>query len=115
MRWNYKEAFSFETRKAEAEEIRRKYPDRVPVIVEKAPKALLGDIDKNKFLVPSDMTIIQFMYVVRKRLGMTPELALFLLVNGTLTPTSTTMGALYEEYKEEDSYLYVAYSDQSTC
>ena len=38
MKWTYKEEHPFEKRKVEGEKIRRKYPDRVPVIVEKAPK-----------------------------------------------------------------------------
>ena len=39
MKWQYKEEHPFEKRRAEGEKIRRKYPDRVPVIVEKSPKA----------------------------------------------------------------------------
>ena len=35
-------------RKAEALRIKEKYPDRVPVIVEKARKSDIPDIDKNK-------------------------------------------------------------------
>ena len=33
----FKQEYSFEERKAEGERIREKYPDRIPVIVEKAP------------------------------------------------------------------------------
>lgn len=33
MKFNYKEEYSFETRKNEGEKIRRKYPDRVPVSI----------------------------------------------------------------------------------
>ena len=47
------EEHPFEKRRAEGEKIRRKYPDRVPVIVEKSPKARIGDLDKKKYLVPS--------------------------------------------------------------
>merc|ERR1712029_1155240 len=36
MKWQYKEEHPFEKRRAEGEKIRRKYPDRVPVIVEKS-------------------------------------------------------------------------------
>jgi len=38
----------FERRQAEAERIREKYPDRIPVIVEKAERADIPDIDKKK-------------------------------------------------------------------
>jgi len=35
MNWTYKEENKFEKRRAEGEKIKRKYPDRIPVIVEK--------------------------------------------------------------------------------
>lgn len=35
MTWTYKEENKFEKRRAEGEKIKRKYPDRIPVIVEK--------------------------------------------------------------------------------
>lgn len=60
MKWAYKEENTFEKRRAEGEKIRRKYPDRIPVIVEKVPKSKLQDLDKKKYLVPSDLTIGQF-------------------------------------------------------
>jgi GABA(A) receptor-associated protein len=50
MKWNYKEENPFEKRRAEGEKIRRKYPDRIPVIVEKAPKSRLRDLDKKKWV-----------------------------------------------------------------
>uniref|UniRef100_A0A8C7AUQ4 Uncharacterized protein n=1 Tax=Neovison vison TaxID=452646 RepID=A0A8C7AUQ4_NEOVI len=53
------EEHPFEKRRSEGEKIRKKYPDRVPVIVEKAPKARIGDLDKKKYLVPSDLTVGQ--------------------------------------------------------
>jgi len=37
-----------EKRQAEATRIRDKYPDRIPVIVEKAEKSDIPDIDKKK-------------------------------------------------------------------
>merc|ERR1739845_41879 len=86
----------FEKRRAEGEKIRRKYPDRVPVIVEKSPKARIGDLDKKKYLVPSDLTVGQFYFV-----------------NNVIPPTSATMGSLYQEHHEEDFFLYIAYSDES--
>jgi hypothetical protein len=48
-----------EKRKSEAERIRAKYPDRVPVICEKADRSDIPDIDKKKYLVPADLTVGQ--------------------------------------------------------
>merc|ERR1712006_10760 len=90
MKWQYKEEHPFEKRRAEGEKIRRKYPDRVPVIVEKSPKARIGDLDKKKYLVPSDLTVGQFYFLIRKRISLRPEDALFFFVNNVIPPTSAT-------------------------
>jgi len=113
MKFQYKEEHAFEKRKAEGEKIRKKYPDRVPVIVEKAPKARIGDLDKKKYLVPSDLTVGQFYFLIRKRIHLRPEDALFFFVNNVIPPTSATMGSLYQDHHEEDFFLYIAYSDES--
>uniref|UniRef100_A0A8P0P8H6 GABA type A receptor associated protein like 1 n=2 Tax=Canis lupus familiaris TaxID=9615 RepID=A0A8P0P8H6_CANLF len=94
MKFQYKEDHPFEYRKKEGEKIRKKYPDRVPVIVEKAPKARVPDLDKRKYLVPSDLTVGQFYFLIRKRIHLRPEDALFFFVNNTIPPTSATMGQL---------------------
>ena len=66
------------------------------VIVEKAPKARVGDLDKKKYLVPSDLTVGQFYFLIRKRVQLRAEDALFFFVNNVIPPTSATMGALYQ-------------------
>uniref|UniRef100_A0A3B3IBU4 GABA(A) receptor-associated protein b n=1 Tax=Oryzias latipes TaxID=8090 RepID=A0A3B3IBU4_ORYLA len=115
MKFQYKEEHPFEKRRSEGEKIRKKYPDRVPVIVEKAPKARIGDLDKKKYLVPSDLTVGQFYFLIRKRIHLRAEDALFFFVNNVIPPTSATMGLLYQEHHEEDFFLYIAYSDESKC
>jgi len=45
---SFKSQHPFEKRKAEAQRIRLKYPDRIPVISEKAEKSDIPDIDKKK-------------------------------------------------------------------
>ena len=44
--WLVPLALSLDKRKSEAERIRAKYPDRVPVICEKADRSDIPDIDK---------------------------------------------------------------------
>ncbi len=75
-----------EKRKSEAERIRAKYPDRVPVICEKADRTDIPDIDKKKYLVPADLTVGQFHYVIRKRIKLAPEKALFLFCSNSIPP-----------------------------
>ncbi|XP_058829510.1 gamma-aminobutyric acid receptor-associated protein-like [Topomyia yanbarensis] len=113
MKRAFKEQHAFLKRKQEGDEIRRKYPERVPIIVEKAPKARIGDLDKKKYLVPSDLTVGQFYFLIRKRINLRPEDGLFFFVNKIIPTTSATMGSLYEEHHEEDHFLYIAYSDEN--
>ena len=111
---SFKEEHPLEKRKAEAERIRAKYPDRVPVICEKADRSDIPDIDKKKYLVPADLTVGQFHYVIRKRIKLAPEKALFLFCSNSIPPNAALMSTVYEEQKDEDGFLYVEYSGEST-
>ncbi|XP_010538990.1 PREDICTED: autophagy-related protein 8a isoform X2 [Tarenaya hassleriana] len=103
-----------EVRQAEAARIREKYPDRIPVVVEKAGKSDVPDIDKKKYLVPADLSVGQFVYVVRKRIKLSAEKAIFIFVKDTLPSTGALMSAIYEEHKDEDGFLYMTYSGENT-
>ncbi|XP_069385277.1 gamma-aminobutyric acid receptor-associated protein-like 2 isoform X1 [Paralichthys olivaceus] len=103
-----------EHRCVESAKIRNKYPDRVPVIVEKVSGSQIVDIDKRKYLVPSDITVAQFMWIIRKRIQLPSEKAIFLFVDKTVPQSSLTMGQLYDKEKDEDGFLYVAYSGENT-
>lgn len=41
----------------------------------------------------------QFVYVIRKRIKLAPEKAIFIFVNEVLPPTAALMSAIYEEHK----------------
>ena len=78
----YKSKVSEEIRIQEYSRIVNKHPDRLPIIVCKDKRCnTLKDIDKQKYLVPKDMHLSQFIYVIRKRIKLKPEQALFILIN----------------------------------
>jgi GABA(A) receptor-associated protein len=110
----FKEVNSLEKRVAESQRILAKYPDRIPVIVERSPKAEsdIPYIDKKKFLVP-DLTVGQFLYTIRKRIKLMPEKALFLHCNNKLKTSSDLMRNVYEEEKDEDNFVYFTYSGEN--
>ena len=112
----FKDAQTFETRKNEATRVRTKYPNRIPVIVERAENCNeIEIIDKKKYLVPTDLTMGQFIYVIRKRLKtMSAEKALFVFVGDIMPPTGENMAILYENNKDEDGFLYITYSGENT-
>lgn len=97
MKFQYKEEQPFEKQKAQGEK-NKDISWQIPVIVEKASKAQIGDLDKKKYLVPSDLTVSQFYFLIRKRVHLRPEDALFFFVNNVIPPTSATMGSLYQVY-----------------
>jgi len=111
---SFRQEHPLEKRQAEASRIRDKYPDRIPVIVEKADKSDIPDIDKKKYLVPADLTVGQFVYVIRKRIKVGPEKAIFMFVKNTLPPTAALMSDIYQDHKDEDGFLYITYSGENT-
>nr|CUU99738.1 hypothetical transcript [Hymenolepis microstoma] len=98
----------------DATKIKRKYPDRIPVIVERHPGSQINDLDKHKFLVPNDITVAQFMWIIRKRLQLPAEKALFLFFDDFVPQSSWTMGQLYNERKSDDGFLYAHYSGENS-
>jgi len=110
----FKDQHPLEKRSAESSRIRSKYPDRIPVIAEKSDKSDIPDIDKKKYLVPADLTMGQFLYVIRKRIKLSPDAAIFIFVNNTMPPAAALMAQIYKESADEDGFLYVTYSGEST-
>lgn len=114
--FEFKKEHKLEKRKAEAKAIRAKYPDRIPVICEVVKRdrdsGLL--LDKKKYLVPTDLTVGQFVYVVRKRIKLSAEHAIFIFINNILPPTSALMSEIYKEHKDVDGFLYTAIAREST-
>ena len=112
----FKRQFNFDERLAEAKRVLAKHPDKVPIICERASSAGKDCpfIDKKKYLAPNDLTVGQFLYVIRRQLRLPSEKALFLFVNNTIPPTTGFIKELYERYKENDMYLYLTYSQENT-
>ena len=67
----------------------------------RADRSDIPDIDKKKYLVPSDLTVGQFHYVIRKRIKLAPEKALFLFCSNSIPPNAALMSTVYEEQKDE--------------
>ena len=97
----FKQNHTFAKRKEESKRIKEKYPDRVPIICERA-STNIPDIDRKKYLVPNDLTLANFMYVIRKRIKLDPEKSIYLFVNDTIAPCSSLMMTLYDKHADHD-------------
>lgn len=112
---SYKDSKNIVVRIKEAHEIMKRYPNKIPVIVEKSKQAVdIPDIDRTKFLCPDDLSVGQFIYVIRKRMTIPPEKALFVFVNNTLPMASQIMRDLYNTHKDVDGFLYMIYAGENT-
>jgi len=98
----------------ESQKIMQKYPDKIPIIINKQNNCLLKNIIKNKFLVPKDITMSQFVYIIRKRIKLREHEALFIMINNNLMPSNMNMGEIYANYKSDDGYLYSTYTSENT-
>ena len=98
----------------QSEKILKKYPDRIPVIVNKYKDSDIPDIDKNKFIVPKDMKLNAFIYIIRRRIKITSEQTIFVTVNKELCASNQTIEELYHKYKADDGFLYIEYSAENT-
>ncbi|KAH7516927.1 hypothetical protein FEM48_Zijuj09G0007600 [Ziziphus jujuba var. spinosa] len=111
---SFRDDFAFEQRVEESRDIVAKYPDRVPVIVERYSSSDLPELEKKKYLVPRDMSIGQFIHILSIRLHLIPGKALFIFVNNTLPQTASLMDSVYESFKDDDGFLYMCYSTEKT-
>ena len=111
---DYQKKVPYEQRIQEARTLRTKYPDKVPVILQKAEKSDVPDLDKKRFLVPCDSTVAHLLVEIRKRIKLTPEKSIFLFINNALPPTSELMSKIDQANRDEDGFVYVVYSGDHT-
>ena len=110
----FSKKYSFDKRLSEAERVLAKYPDRIPVIVERyTGQNTLPVMDKQKFLVPNDLTVGQFVYVIRKRIKLSSDKAIFIMIDNKLPPTSYLLSQIYDTSKNKDKFLYMKYSSEN--
>lgn len=103
-----------EERRKDAQKILEKCPGRYPLFVYKHPNSKARVLDKNKFIVPGHLSLPLLSLTVKKRLGMNRDESLYFFINDTLYPSNYFVEKIYNLYKSEDDFLYVAYDIEST-
>ncbi|XP_077522345.1 microtubule-associated protein 1 light chain 3 gamma-like isoform X3 [Amblyomma americanum] len=111
---SFKEQRSLASRKEEVTNIRQRFPSKIPVIVERyAKEKNLPLLDKTKFLVPQELTMSQFVSIVRNRLQISACQSFYLLVdNKSMANLSKTLSDVYADWHDEDGFLYITYASQ---
>ncbi len=114
--FKYKKDHNLEERQKESNRILKEYINRMPVICECDPNSNLVSLKKTKYLVPSDMTVSQFQFLIRRNLDLDEYSALFFLTadNKTITGDRTMM-EVYNIFKDkQDNFLYLHYTSELT-
>lgn len=100
---------------SQSEKLIEKYPNKIPIIVRKYDKEKnLPSINKSKYIVPKEMNFTNFIYIIRKRINLSSEKAIFITINDKLCPSNDTIGEIYDNYKNDDGFLYMNYSSENT-
>ena len=112
----YRSEWTLEARRIESARVLLKYSDRVPVICEVArgSESTLT-LDRHKYLVPCDLTVGQFLNVIRKRISLGAEQVLFMFTDDdSLQACSELIRVLYATRKHEDGFLYFSVATENT-
>lgn len=107
----------FEKRFETIKELKEKHPDRVPLMITDENK-------KNKplkLLVPSDLTIMNVLVIIRRRIQLNQEEGIYLFADkyknkndnkqkeSVLCNSSETVSSIYYNCKDDDGMLYMTY------
>lgn len=91
-------------------EIIRRYPEKAPVYVEDPTNT----IKKNKYLVPREHSLGQFLSHLRRNAMISANEAIFIFIGERLPMMNQTIGELHDKYKSEDLMLYLSLRKEST-
>ena len=112
---DFKRNLNFENRCQKSLHLLKKYPERIPVIVQPGQNTEFK-LKRKKYLVPRDLTLGQFQYVIRKALpSLTSEKALFFyLQNNSFPSASQLCSQLYQDDVSDDGFLYIYFTEENT-
>ena len=101
----FKRKYPLDARRRECESILSRHQGRIAVIVE--PHEGSPPIDKTKYLIPIDLTCGQFLYILRRRIRLGKEQALFLHARNSLLVGTDLVSKVSAD---EDGFIYVKYA-----
>ena len=112
--FEYDKEHTFDNRLAETKNALEKYPTRVPILVKMRKGSGTFHIEKCKFLVPEELTVAQFLMIIRKRIAkLESNQAIWMFCNGIIPPTTESVGSLYNRCKSKDGFLRIVCSEEN--
>jgi hypothetical protein len=106
---------TLEERQKKCLELRRKFPGRIPVYIDKSETSKLKPTDGiKKFLAPGDVTTSGLLYIIRKRINLDNQQALFFFINNELPPSNMTVTELYDRFVKNGDIMFITYCEEAT-
>ncbi len=56
----------------------------------------------------------EFLYVIRSRLKLSPDISIYLFAGENIAPGSQLISQVYDSYADSDGFLYISYHGEST-
>lgn len=100
----YLKVIPLEERQAEFKKIETKHPGKIPIIVERYDR-LVPEPDSYRFLTDGSLSLSQFMIILRNRIKLHKEQALYLMIGDVLCTGSQPISQIYKEYKTDCGFL----------
>lgn len=109
----YKNTVSYDDRVQSSKRLLKRYPDRIPCILEQNSKETIPNLGQAKFLIPGDKTFSEFVMVVRNEIKLNSKQGLFFFVNNKIPVFSSTFSQIYTENKDKDGCLYIVVASEN--
>ena len=94
----------------EMQQVKDKHPGNIPVLLLPLAERLLN---RTKFLCPQQITLAQFIHMIRGRYSLESDEGIFIFIDGQLPPTTATLLELHGQYKDPSGLLNLKYSKES--
>jgi len=98
----------------EVEVIKEKYPNYIPIVVR--PNDNKIKLIKCKFLVGGDITIGQFLSILRRKMeNLKSSEAIYLFINNSLPTATSSLSTIYTENQDKNTgLLYITVCKENT-
>jgi len=111
---NFSNKFSLAERKEKFCKVSRRFPGRIPVVMQRNTRSDLPPLKKHFYLFGPDVACSRVMLFIRRQIKISSTTGLFFFVDDVIPSMSSTLSELYDKKKSEDGFLYLVYSGENT-
>lgn len=113
--YEFQMLYTFDKRQAESKRMKSKYPDYIPVIIERSDASDVECLDKTKFLFKPDVTISNIIIMIRRKINLNDSESLILFINNINPPLNQdTIASIHDKHADKDGFLYITYAKEKT-